>query len=128
MSNLTENLAEAQKPEEKKSVQYHTLAELDPNAGVDPWGHSYNVPQKRLDSLINKKLMLLGYQAHIKTKFGDDKYLMLCSENLEDPYQDLFKVFVGSAYMKTMLNTCRDKDLFPLVVTIVKDGSAYRFM
>lgn len=88
----------------------------------------FNGKQVPLSSLCNLRIELQDYDSNVKTEYGEDRYVV--SFKYENGAYGKF--FTNSDEMKYMLDSIREKNAFPCIVTILpvvmSDGKPkYRF-
>ena len=68
--------------------------------------------------LANKTFWVLDYEPNVKTKFGDDRYLVFIKFELEDDQDKARKFFTNSPDIKRVLDLVRERNAFPRRVTM----------
>lgn len=75
--------------------------------------------------LANKTFWILDYDKDVKTRYGNDKYLVYIKYNLNDSDEEARKFFTGSSEIKAKLDMIRELNKFPRRVTLRMEGNNY---
>jgi len=85
----------------------------------------FDVPAVSIHSIVNCEIDVLDYEAHVTTKFGDDKYIVLFSQSGVQK-----KFFTSCESIKNDLNQI-DRSNMPFTTTIVIEffatGKTFKF-
>ena len=86
---------------------------------------SFHCDKTTQQKLANRTFWILDYDHDVKTKFGDDKYVVFIKFDLSDPDDRALKFFTGSADIKAKLDMIRERNAFPRRVTLCMEGNNY---
>ena len=87
----------------------------------------FNCPETTQQKLINISFWVEDYLDEVKTKFGNNRYLVKIKFNKEDAESEGRKFFTNSQEMKYVLGKIRENDAFPRKVTMKVSGTRYYF-
>lgn len=102
-----------------------TLAFL--NIAPDETNKHFNCPETTQQKLINLEFWLCDYIKGQKTKFGDDRYIVLIKFKKDDKMADARKFFTNSREIKYVLDQIKQHKAFPRKVTMRASGTRYYF-
>ena len=72
----------------------------------------YNVPKISLEEIVNCEIQILEFQPNVKTKFGEDRYVVKVKHDKIDK-----KFFTNSSIIKEILDKINPED-FPFLTVI----------
>ena len=67
----------------------------------------------------------MDYDHDVKTKFGNDKYVVFIKMSKDDTDDKALKFFTGSSEIKATLDMIRERNAFPRRVTLKMEGNNY---
>jgi hypothetical protein len=73
--------------------------------------------------IVNLTFWVIDYIDNVKTKFGDDRFLVKIKFKMEDPEEKKF--FTNSKEIKYILQNVRELNAFPRKATMKKSKSSY---
>ncbi len=85
----------------------------------------FNCPETTQQQLINRSFWLCDFIKGVKTKHGDDRYIVLVKFNKEDRMADARKFFTNSREIKYILDQIEARKAFPRHVTMRASGTRY---
>ncbi len=85
----------------------------------------FNCPETTQQQLINRSFWLCDFIKGVKTKHGDDRYIVLVKFNKEDRMADARKFFTNSREIKYILDQIEARKAFPRYVTMRASGTRY---
>jgi hypothetical protein len=85
----------------------------------------FNCQEINQQKLINLSFWVIDYLEDIKTKFGNNRFLVKIKFNREDKDSDARKFFTNSSEIKYILGKIREKDAFPRKVVMKASGTRY---
>lgn len=92
------------------------------NIAADQELKRFNCDLIRMADLINKEFWILDYFDDIKTKNGDDRYLVKIKYNLDSPDSEAKKFITTSQDICYKLRKIRELNAFPRRVTLKSNG------
>jgi hypothetical protein len=87
----------------------------------------FNCPETTQQKLINLSFWVVDYLENVKTKFGEDRFLVKIKTNRDDPDSNAQKFFTNSQEIKYILKRIRELNAFPRKVTMRASGTRYFF-
>jgi hypothetical protein len=100
-----------------------TLGSL--NISVDKENRYFNCPEINQQRLLNTSFWIINYIDGVKTKFGNDRSLVLIKYKLDDADNESRKFFTNSREIKYILQRVKEMDKFPRRVTMRASGNRY---
>jgi hypothetical protein len=100
-----------------------TLSSL--NIPIDKENKFFNCPEITQQRLLNTSFWIINYINGIKTKFGNDRTLILIKFNLDDTESNSRKFFTNSKEIKYILEKVKEMNKFPRKVTMRASGNRY---
>lgn len=85
----------------------------------------FNCPETNQQKLINLSFWVVEYLEDVKTKFGDNRYLVKIKFNKEDSESEARKFFTNSQEIKYVLGKIKELNAFPRKVTMRAAGTRY---
>jgi hypothetical protein len=85
----------------------------------------FNCPETNQQKLINVSFWVLDYLEDVKTKFGNNRFLVKIKFNKTDSEADAKKFFTNSQEIKYTLGKIREMNAFPRKVTMRASGTRY---
>ena len=86
---------------------------------------SFHCDKMTQQQLVNREFWILDYDKDVKTKYGNDKYIVFIKFNLNDDDTKARKFFTGSSEIKGVLDMVRERNAFPRRVTLRMEGNNY---
>lgn len=87
----------------------------------------FNRPETNQQKLINLSFWVVDYLDDVKTKFGNNRFLVKIKFNREDPDNEARKFFTNSQEIKYILGKIKERNAFPRKVTMRASGTRYYF-
>lgn len=87
----------------------------------------FNCPETNQQKLINLSFWVVDYLDDVKTKFGNNRFLVKIKFNREDPDNEARKFFTNSQEIKYILGKIKERNAFPRKVTMRASGTRYYF-
>lgn len=87
----------------------------------------FNCPETNQQKLINLSFWVVDYLDDVKTKFGNNRFLVKIKFKLEDPDSEARKFFTNSQEIKYILGKIKERNAFPRKVTMRASGARYYF-
>ena len=87
----------------------------------------FNCPETNQQKLINLSFWVVDYLDDVKTKFGNNRFLVKIKFNREDPDNEARKFFTNSQEIKYILGKIKERNAFPRKVTMLASGTRYYF-
>lgn len=107
MSNMDDgSLAFLQLPKDQNNVQFHC-------------------EQVRQSKLVNTTFWVRDILDGVKTKHGDDRMLVMISDNPDSVESECKKFFTNSKDIKYVLNKVKEMNMFPRRVTMRNEGNNF---
>jgi hypothetical protein len=85
----------------------------------------FNCSEITQQKLINLSFWIVDYLEDVKTKFGNNRFLVKIKFNKEDRDTDAKKFFTNSQEIKYVLGKIRELNAFPRKVTMRASGTRY---
>ena len=97
--------------------------------GIEPDAKNkhFNCPETTQQKLINLSFWVLDYLDDVKTRFGNNRFLVKIKFNQSDPDSEARKFFTNSQEIKYILGKIKDRKAFPRKVTMKVSGTRYYF-
>ncbi|MDD2475830.1 MAG: hypothetical protein PHI32_07960 [Dysgonamonadaceae bacterium] len=95
------------------------------NIEPDKSSRQFNCPEITQQKLINLQFFVVDYLDEIKTKYGNDRFLVKIKFNLEDSESEARKFFTNSKEIKYVLSKVKELNAFPRKVTMKASGNRY---
>lgn len=89
----------------------------------DKTNRYFNCKEISQQDLINRTFYLIDYLTGIKTKHGDERYLVKIKYRLEDPENEARKFFTNSKEIKYVLDKIKEMEKFPRRATLYSSGN-----
>lgn len=86
---------------------------------------SFHCDKMTQQQLVNREFWILDYDKDVKTKFGNDKYIVFIKFDLNDDDTKARKFFTGSSEIKSVLDMIRERNAFPRRVTLRMESNNY---
>jgi hypothetical protein len=87
----------------------------------------FNCPETTQQKLINTSFWIVDFLENVKTKFGENRFLVKIKCNKDDSEADAKKFFTNSQEIKYVLGKIRELNAFPRRVTMRASGTRYYF-
>jgi hypothetical protein len=87
----------------------------------------FNCTETNQQKLINTSFWVCDYLEDVKTKFGNNRFLVKIKNNKEDSDTDAKKFFTNSQEIKYVLGKIKELNAFPRKVTMRASGTRYYF-
>lgn len=85
----------------------------------------FNCPETNQQKLINLSFWIVDYIEDVKTKFGNNRFLVKIKFNEDDTEGDARKFFTNSQEIKYVLGKIRELNAFPRRATMRAAGTRY---
>ncbi|MDR1341476.1 MAG: hypothetical protein LBK58_15710 [Prevotellaceae bacterium] len=85
----------------------------------------FNCSETQQQKLINTSFWIIDYIEDVKTKFGNNRFLVKIKFNRNDSDSDTKKFFTNSSEIKYTLAKIRELNAFPRKVTLRASGARY---
>lgn len=95
------------------------------NIAPDETNKHFNCPETTQQQLINRSFWLCDYIKGQRTKYGEDRYIVLVKFNKDDKMADSRKFFTNSRDIKYVLDQIKQRNAFPRHVTMRASGTRY---
>lgn len=95
------------------------------NIPQDETNKHFNCKETTQQQLVNLTFWVMDYIEHVKTKFGDGRFLVKIKEDKDAPESSAQKFFTNSAEIKYILREVRKRKAFPRKVTLKASGTRY---
>lgn len=95
------------------------------NIEPDKNNRHFNCPETTQQKLINLSFWVEDYIDDVKTKFGNNRYLVKIKFNKDDPDSEGRKFFTNSQEVKYVLGKIKELNAFPRKVTMRAAGTRY---
>lgn len=92
---------------------------------LDANNKHFNCPETTQQKLTNLSFWVLDYLDDVKTKFGNNRFLVKIKYNMEDPDTEARKFFTNSQEIKYVLGKIKELNAFPRKVTMRASGTRY---
>jgi hypothetical protein len=77
--------------------------------------------------LVNTSFFVVDYLENVKTKYGENRFLVKIKYRMEDSDSEARKFFTNSQEIKYVLGKIRELNAFPRRVTLRASGARYFF-
>lgn len=94
---------------------------------ADATNKHFNCPETNQQKLINLSFWVMDYLDDVKTKFGNNRFLVKIKFKLEDSESEARKFFTNSQEIKYVLGKIKEMGKFPRKVTMRASGTRYYF-
>lgn len=91
----------------------------------DPSSRQFNCKEVTQQQLINVKFYIIAFIKDVKTKFGDNRYLVKIKYDLKDDESKAQKFFTNSPDIKHVLDEIEKRNAFPRSATMKALGTKY---
>ncbi len=98
-----------------------TFLKIEPEKG----SRHFNCPETNQQKLINLSFWIVDYIEDVKTKFGNNRFLVKIKFNKDDADGDARKFFTNSQEIKYVLGKIRELNAFPRRATMRAAGTRY---
>lgn len=95
------------------------------NIAPDETNKHFNCPETTQQQLINRSFWLCDFITGQRTKYGEDRYIVLVKFNKDDKMADARKFFTNSREIKYVLDEIKKRKAFPRHVTMRASGTRY---
>ena len=95
------------------------------NIAPDESNKHFNCPETTQQQLINRSFWLCDFITGQRTKYGEDRYIVLVKFNKDDKMADARKFFTNSREIKYVLDQIKQWNAFPRHVTMRASGTRY---
>lgn len=95
------------------------------NIAPDESNKHFNCPETTQQQLINRSFWLCDFITGQRTKYGEDRYIVLVKFNKDDKMADARKFFTNSREIKYVLDEIKKRKAFPRHVTMRASGTRY---
>ena len=95
------------------------------NIAPDESNKHFNCPETTQQQLINRSFWLCDFITGQRTKYGEDRYIVLVKFNKDDKMADARKFFTNSREIKYVLDQIKQRNAFPRHVTMRASGTRY---
>ena len=85
----------------------------------------FNCQEITQQKLTNLTFWVIDYIENVKTKFGNERFLVKIKFKLEDPESEARKFFTNSSDIKYILKAVKKLNKFPRRVTMIASGTRY---
>lgn len=97
------------------------------NIKPDPSNRHFNCPETTQQKLINLSFWVVDYLDEVKTKFGNNRFLVKIKFNKDDNDSEAKKFFTNSQEIKYILGKIKECNAFPRKVMMRASGTRYYF-
>ena len=87
----------------------------------------FNCPETTQQKLINLSFWVCDYLEDVKTKFGNNRFLVKIKFDMSNGDSEAKKFFTNSQEIKYVLGKIRELNAFPRKVTMRASGTRYYF-
>lgn len=87
----------------------------------------FNCTETTQQKLLNLSFWVIDYLEDVKTKFGENRFLVKIKFNREDLESDAKKFFTNSQEIKYVLGKIKEVNAFPRKVVLKASGTRYYF-
>lgn len=87
----------------------------------------FNCPEITQQKLINRTFWVIDFFDNVKTKFGENRFLVKIKFELDNDDADARKFFTNSYEIKYVLQKIKEMGKFPRKVTMQASGTRYYF-
>lgn len=94
---------------------------------VDKDSRYFNCSEINQQRLLNLSFWVINYISGVKTKFGDNRTVVLIKFDLKDSESNSKKFFTNSHEIKYVLEQIKEMNKFPRKVTMRASGNRYYF-
>lgn len=95
------------------------------NIAPDESNKHFNCPETTQQQLINRSFWLCDFITGQRTKYDEDRYIVLVKFNKDDKMADARKFFTNSRDIKYVLDQIKQRNAFPRHVTMRASGTRY---
>ena len=85
----------------------------------------FNCSETQQQKLVNTTFWIIDYIEDVKTKYGNNRFLVKIKYNRDDKDSDARKFFTNSGEIKYVLAKIRELNAFPRKVTLRASGVRY---
>lgn len=107
--------------EQKQDDGSLAFLKIEPDKGT----RFFNCPETTQQKLINLSFFVIDYIDDVKTKFGNERFLVKIKFNLDDKEGEARKFFTNSSEIKYVLGKIKELNAFPRKVTMRASGTRY---
>ena len=97
------------------------------NIPQDEANKHFNCRETTQQKLINLTFWVVDFIDGVKTKFGNERFLVKIKRNRDDKYSEAEKFFTNSTEIKYVLKEIKKRNAFPRKVTMRASGTRYYF-
>lgn len=87
----------------------------------------FDCPETKQQDLINLSFWIVDYLDDVKTKFGENRFILKIKMDKNDPESLAKKFFTNSQPIKFVVGKIAEMNAFPRRVTMKKRGNTYYF-
>jgi len=87
----------------------------------------FNCKETTQQNLTNLSFWVIDFFENVKTRFGENRFLVKIKYNLDDKEEDARKFFTNSFEIKYVLQRIKELNKFPRKVTMKASGTRYYF-
>ena len=97
------------------------------NIPQDEANKHFNCRETTQQKLINLTFWVVDFIDGVKTKFGNERFLVKIKRNRDDKDSEAEKFFTNSTEIKYVLKEIKKRNAFPRRVTMRASGTRYYF-
>ena len=97
------------------------------NIPQDEANKHFNCRETTQQKLINLTFWVVDFIDGLKTKFGNERFLVKIKRNRDDKDSEAEKFFTNSTEIKYVLKEIKKRNAFPRKVTMRASGTRYYF-
>lgn len=97
------------------------------NIPQDEANKHFNCRETTQQKLINLTFWVVDFIDGVKTKFGNERFLVKIKRNRDDKDSEAEKFFTNSTEIKYVLKEIKKRNAFPHKVTMRASGTRYYF-
>lgn len=97
------------------------------NISQDEANKHFNCRETTQQKLINLTFWVVDFIDGVKTKFGNERFLVKIKRNRDDKDSEAEKFFTNSTEIKYVLKEIKKRNAFPRKVTMRASGTRYYF-
>lgn len=97
------------------------------NIPQDEANKHFNCRETTQQKLINLTFWVVDFIDGVKTKFGNERFLVKIKRNRDDKDSEAEKFFTNSTEIKYVLKEIKKRNAFPRKVTMRASGTRYYF-
>ena len=97
------------------------------NIPQDEANKHFNCRETTQQKLINLTFWVVDFNDGVKTKFGNERFLVKIKRDRDDKDSEAEKFFTNSSEIKYVLKEIKKRNAFPRKVTMRASGTRYYF-